>query len=952
MRSIFVLFILLFSIRLSAQIFGGNPFSMKWQSVGNDTVAVVFPQGYDIEREVEQLVFMLTKIQKEHSSTIGSKIKKIHIVLQANSLISNGFVQLAPWKSEFYLNPLQDAFQLGAEKWMNYLGTHEFRHVEQYSNYKVGVSKLGYILLGEQGQSLANAMSVPDWFFEGDAVYNETYLSAQGRGRLPLFMNQFRILDDSHIHYRYMTYRNGSLRKYIPNQYPLGYLLVNYGREHYDSIMWRNVSIHAAAFRPLFYPLQGALKKYTHQSFRSFVSDAFNYYQQQWRLDTTHTTLKWITPIEKNNVVDYRYPYIYDSNTVVVLKKSYKTIPSFYLVHSNGKEEKITTKGISLDDYFSYKNHRIIYASYKPNIRWGYLDNNQLAVVDMATKKTKLLYAKNRYFSPDISTDGKQILVVEVHPNFSSDIVWIRGSQKKVYQQQHIFFSYPKFSKDENHFFVVARNIKGWMAIGKGALPFTDSIEWVIPFSNRIIGFPVVQGDTISFSVTNNGRDEWWAYIDNTASLYQLATYPTGIYQGVIMPHQEGMVSIFTSYGYRLAWIQEHGTLANFQKSLYPLFAYQSFTHADTSFVTQSFSDSSYAIKRYPKFAHPFNFHSWQSLYMYPNYTFTVLGNNLLNTFQHAVTYQYNTSERSHQVGYSGSYGGFFVQPIYGTSFTFQRSVFANIQGYNTPVQINWNQWNSYIGAQVPFNFTLGKLYHYFTPAFIINNQQNFIYGIGRKYFLDNNITYSQLIFQYNTQIQQAIQQIYPHFSFSFLLNYQNTFPTSTVQQVQQVNISSSLFLRGIGTNHAIQLDWAYMKASTATPTIFGSSFPMSRGYAAIYLPQLMKVGFNYHVPLAYPDWGFANIVYFLRIRANIFFDYTWAPNESNLYFPSAGIELYADTKIWNQYAITIGMRYSRILPNNYGNIYSLSGNENVFEVIFPFSILQTNTTIKNANLF
>ena len=40
-------------------------------------------------------------------------------------------------------------------------------------------------------------------------------------------------------------------------------------------------------------------------------------------------------------------------------------------------------------------------------------------------------------------------------------------------------------------------------------------------------------------------------------------------------------------------------------------------------------------------------------------------------------------------------------------------------------------------------------------------------------------------------------------------------------------------------------------------------------------LYRMYKWGINYHLPLFYPDAGFANIIYFLRIRANFFYDET-----------------------------------------------------------------------------
>ena len=51
-----------------------------------------------------------------------------------------------------------------------------------------------YYLFGEGGQALANSLSVPNWFWEGDAVYQETLVSDQGRGRLPYFFNGYRAL--------------------------------------------------------------------------------------------------------------------------------------------------------------------------------------------------------------------------------------------------------------------------------------------------------------------------------------------------------------------------------------------------------------------------------------------------------------------------------------------------------------------------------------------------------------------------------------------------------------------------------------------------------------------------------------------------------------------------------------------------------------------------------------
>jgi hypothetical protein len=143
------------------------------------------PPGLD---SIANRVATLTELlNNEYTGTIGSDHRKVSIVLQANNTVSNAYVSLAPYRSEFYLTVPQDPFQLGSLRWADNLAIHEFRHVEQYSNFNHGLSKAFSILLGEQGQAFANALSIPDWFFEAMLYGMKTAFSEQGRGRLPGF---------------------------------------------------------------------------------------------------------------------------------------------------------------------------------------------------------------------------------------------------------------------------------------------------------------------------------------------------------------------------------------------------------------------------------------------------------------------------------------------------------------------------------------------------------------------------------------------------------------------------------------------------------------------------------------------------------------------------------------------------------------------------------------------
>jgi hypothetical protein len=102
----------------------------------------------------------------------------------------------------------------------------------------------------------------------------------------------------------------------------------------------------------------------------------------------------------------------------------------------------------------------------------------------------------------------------------------------------------------------------------------------------------------------------------------------------------------------------------------------------------------------------------------------------------------------------------------------------------------------------------------------------------------------------------------------------------------------------------------------------------------------MWKWGVNYHLPLLYPDWGFGQIVYFLRIRANAFFDNTTVKSlRTGFSTPlrSTGVELYFDTRWWNQQPVTFGIRYSRLLD---ADSYANPPNVNRWEFILPVILI------------
>jgi hypothetical protein len=108
-----------------AQEFGGNPPSIKWSQIDMPAAKVIFPVGLDSAGL--RVANIIRQMNKAIQPTIGFKQRQISILLQNQTTITNGYVGLAPFRSEFYLTPEQNSFDIGSLWWPEQLAIHEFR---------------------------------------------------------------------------------------------------------------------------------------------------------------------------------------------------------------------------------------------------------------------------------------------------------------------------------------------------------------------------------------------------------------------------------------------------------------------------------------------------------------------------------------------------------------------------------------------------------------------------------------------------------------------------------------------------------------------------------------------------------------------------------------------------------------------------------------------------------
>ncbi len=900
-----------------SQEFGGNPPSIKWKQVNTPPARIIFPAGMDSAGvRVANIIQQMNGLIKP---TIGLKQKQVSIVLQNQTTIANGYVGLAPFRSEFFLTPEQNSFDIGSLPWPQQLAIHEFRHVQQYNNFNVGVSHVLHILFGEGGQALGNDLSVPNWFFEGDAVFNETHVSDQGRGRLPWFFNGYRALWAADRGYSYMKLRNGSYVDYTPDHYPLGYMLVSYGREKYGDNLWKNVTHDAAAFRGGFYPFQRAINKYTGTDFKTFTNNGISHFKEQFKDDEKMPATK-----TKHFDADREYPAYINDSTLIYMKSPYDHIPAF-VIRTGNREQKISTRSSSLDNYFNYHDGKVVYAAYRPDARWGYRNYSELMILDVASGKEHRITQKTKYFSPAFSPDGKRIVVSQVATSGASELHLLNtdGEVIKVLPNpQHLFYTYPQFYGDDR-LIAAVRNPQGKMTLALIDIT-SGSAKFLVPFSYRPIGFTTVKNDDVYFTQTEDVNDRLFVLKLKDYQYYELLPtgHDTGIghYQPAVSDSKLAWVG-FTAFGYQinevnkkdLKWIDAG---PQYVRHL-PTMGISALARDSSADMLAEVVDKPLPVTPYSKGHGLFNFHSIIPNISDPNYSFAITGENVLNTFQSQISFDYNRNEGYKQFGFDATYGALYPYISAGVDYTLDRRQFYKGS------YVYWNETSIHGGLQVPLNFSAGK--HSTGLTFgsdLYYNQTRFQQGNAVK-FKDRDYAYLNNYISFSNQGLVAKQNIYPMLAQSISLNYKAGVSGGAATQLLA---QGSFYFPGLATNHSFVINVAHQQKGKNNVIGFSNDFPFSKGYTAESLDDMNKVGLNYHFPFAYPDAGFGNIVYLLRLRGQLFFDYTRATSDNfftngasfKQNFRSTGAAVFFDTKFFNQNSISFGIRYSRLLDDDF----------------------------------
>ncbi|EOR94952.1 hypothetical protein ADIARSV_1913 [Arcticibacter svalbardensis MN12-7] len=904
-------FLFIFSLtiltgKLNAQVFDSeqNPPSIKWRQINTEYLQVIYPM--ELESEAQRILSVLEAIMVRERISIKARQKKISIILQNQGTTANGFVQLAPRRSEFYTTPSQS---FDFQSWLNSLAVHEMRHVIQFDKL---TGKLNAPFFEELALAIFG-ITLPPWFYEGDAVGMETALTDAGRGRIPEWSNILRANTLSQRNFSYSKNYLGSLKDFTPGYYQLGYFMTSklrkdYGANIMDSIystMTRN------PLRP--YNLSRAIHKITGMNTRQLHDATIKELQDLWQAQADQSNPIDYPSINKrktNTPENYNLPQPVAGGNILALKQGKASVPKIVLITPEGKEKKILNIGAQELPWFSYGGGKITWDEYRSDARFHQRSFNVINVYNLTTKRARQITHKTRLFSPSLSPDGKRIIAVSV--SYSNQILLVEfdpenGRELKRYDSpDNNMLQMPSFNPDGSKVVVVGVNDSGKTIYELDTK--TGTFTSLLPFQLQEILRPVYGNQDIFFKAHYNGTDNIYRFNLTDRQTYQVTSDKIGAYNPFYDTISGRLTfNTYTVFGHDIAALNTKSLLnknINTLESHFVDYGAKAQEQEGNNNVLQNVNYKTYPSRKYREWSNLFYFHSIipivedNAYFDDSNFGIELQSDNKLNTMSFYTGYQFNNALQKSEYLAGFAYKRFF--PIFSVNYTNRpRLIYrqTTVNKVTTYSPVTWRENEIKAEMTIPFNF----------------NRFNHSYSLGLKtgtsftnrYDVENGMTslitrlnfpmHYQFYASHNTR--RSSRDLAPKWGQNFSFLYRH-FPFEDQVKGKLFSAKSTFYFPGLAENHSFAASFNFQDGdgsyqnSVDIPRVSGYSFltPIGNTNNTLLL--------DYRLPLFYPDFAIGPLAYIKRIQGGLFSDFENIGKGKSFSPRSYGAELRADVNI------------------------------------------------------
>lgn len=963
---------------ISAQYYntGQDPASLKWMQIKTSRFKVIYPQTYgdagiDFARSLDNAYSKLTSLYHE-------KNFRIPVIIHNYTTASNGYVAWAPSRMEIYPTPEQNSIPLDPN---THLAIHELTHVLQMESLNKGFTKVMSYIAGQQFTGIVSSL-LPLWFLEGDAVFSESVLTGSGRGRVPSFQKQLKaLMIEKGSVYNYDKIVNGSYRDFVPDHYQTGYQMIAWSYSKYYPEMWKKALSLTAKAPFTLNPVNFSLRKSASLTKKRLFRETFDTLKTLWTKDdmvSGSEIYQTLNPPKGKNYVSYYSPLLAGNDSIIAIKTSLMDPPSFVLIRPSEKsEEKIHIPGYCYPRFISFGKGKLVWVETHSDPRWENRDWSVIKIMDLKEKTIRQLAGKTRYMSASISPDGNYIAATENMINNRNNLLildaWNGYKLHSVQAPGNASLQRPQWDASGKMLSVIYLTEQG-----EGILKFSiadNSWHTLIEAGNDDIQSSYLRNDSLFFVSSYSGTDNIYLCKPDK-SVVPLTKSRFGI-------------SDLNLTGYLLLFSDYSSSGNNVSYTTLPTGPVnQEIKKNESSYLINRFksepsgsefsSDQVYSPVPYRKWQNLFRFHSWMPFYadfekiqddpasITPG--FTLMSQNNLSTLISSFGYEY--SDQRHKLHSSIKWLGWY--PVIESRIDYGNSTY--IEKFRENVQdpidvISGYEWTNTLS--LPLSFQGGRFtkYLFLSASSTLRNDYIYLKNKGVYDNLQNQLT-GRIYF--SNHHRSAIRDIHPKWAQTLDFSYSD-YPFDSDIYGDILTVRTSFYFPGFMKNHGFNLR---LEADKQNPEKFvlGNRASFARGYLGtrtwydeafyenIISKELLTGSADYFMPLAYPDFNLAGIIYLTRIRTDFFYDFTRAKDnyvfisdinplgkrevkmENHNYsetFRSFGVQLMTDFYVFRiPFMISSGIEAS----------WRALGDYPYFKLLFNFDIFGMNIGKKRLN--
>lgn len=924
MRILIILSLIFTSHHVLGQIFDVEqaPPSIKWQQIHTENFQLIFSE--EMKKEASLLAGKLDSMIVIASASLGKTPRKFSIILQNQLVESNGFVQLGPRRTEFYTTPPQ---QGDYQNWLDMLAIHELRHVAQ-------MDKLTGNLKAPFFEQLAFALygvTLPAWFFEGDAVLTETLLTHSGRGRLPSWEMPFRTNILSDKSYTYQKDYMGSFRDLTPGFYELGFFMVDKMRREQGPFFLDSLMTYMAKNLVRPYNFSRALRRFTGYNTRSWHAETVRELHEKWK-----TQIAEINPedypifpnTEPAKPKSWLLPQQLPNGHIIALYRSVEDVPTLVSLDSTGTQKRLVRVGRQNHPHFSYSRGLVVWDEVRTHSRYTKQSYSIIHMYDLENKRHTQLTKRSRFFSPTLSPTADRVATVEIDHSNRVSIVLLNtedGSEiSRFPSPQNMLLRTPKFDEDGHRIIATGVSEKGAALVELCLLKGEYNILW--GWEHQQIERPNYYRNDIFFKAHYNGIDNIYRWERKTNTVYAITNAAFGAFNPAIDTAYNAL--LFNQYqadGYRIGRLkldQNANSLATKIDATTERAITLDLSDLSTKTTNDTTSTQKLAYTRYSEVKNLINFHSLSLSDGNPtdinNFKTGIywLSDNLLNTMQIRAGYDYDPDQRTHNYSASVSYQRFF--PKFALSYRNRgQTGITHLQNMpDSAIHMRWREQVTSIRMDIPLVFH--RLNHVYATGLSTGTSYTNRYHLNHPELADrfiNHIAFpmSYLVY-FNRNNRRSTLDLAPRWGQNLTATYRHL-PFDGNRTGHAFSFRSTFYFPGVARNHSLRARFNYQKTAGTFRGLY--EIPLVSGFSELQPTQVHNtLLFNYQMPFAYPDWSIGPIAYIKRLKGGFFADFQNVGHNEPLRPRTYGAEIRADMNLLRFYLPLFDMGIKLVVAN------------------------------------